>query len=68
MRGGLDHAPGVARRAYRPALAGERRLGVLGQIRLGSALKWRLKEMGYDEEFIDMATEYLVASVTREPM
>lgn len=46
----------------------ERRLGVLGQIRLGGALKWRLKEMGYDEEFIDVATEYLAASVTREPM
>jgi len=46
----------------------EHRLGVLGQIRLSGALQWRLKEMGYDEEFIDVATEYLVASVTRKPM
>jgi hypothetical protein len=45
----------------------EHRLGVLGQIRLGSALKWQLKEMGYDEEFIGTATEYLLASITREP-
>jgi hypothetical protein len=45
----------------------EHRLGVLGQMRLGSTLKWRLKEMGYDEEFIDTATEYLLASISREP-
>ena len=45
----------------------EHRLGVIGQIRLGGALKWQLKEMGYDEEFIDMAAELLAASVAREP-
>ncbi len=45
----------------------ENRLGIFGRIRLGSALKWRLKEMGYNEEFIDTAMEHLVASVTHEP-
>ena len=45
----------------------ENRLGIFGRIRLGSALKWRLKEMGYDEQFIDTAMEHLVASVTNEP-
>jgi hypothetical protein len=44
----------------------ENRLSVLARIRLGSALKWRLKEMGYDETFIDLAAEHLIASVTRQ--
>ena len=43
------------------------RLGVLARIRLAGALKWQLKEMGYDEKFIDTAMEHLVASVAREP-
>ena len=45
----------------------ESRLGVLARIRLARALKWQLKEMGYDEKFIDTAMEHLVASVTNEP-
>ena len=45
----------------------ESRLGALARIRLGSALKWQLKEMGYDEKFIDTAMEHLVASVAHEP-
>lgn len=43
------------------------RLGVLARIRLAGALKWQLKEMGYDEKFIDTAMEHLVASITHEP-
>ena len=42
-------------------------LGILARIRLVSALKWRLKEMGYDERFIDTAMEHLIESVTNEP-
>jgi len=42
-------------------------LGILARIRLASALKWQLKEMGYDEKFIDTAMEHLVASVTNNP-
>ena len=45
----------------------ESRLGALAKIRLGSALKWQLKSMGYDEKFIDTAMEHLVASITHEP-
>ena len=45
----------------------ESRLGALAKIRLGSALKWQLKSMGYDEKFIDIVMEHLVASVTHEP-
>ena len=45
----------------------ESRLGVLARSRLGSALKWQLKEMGYDEKFIDTAMEHLVPSVKNEP-
>lgn len=44
----------------------ESRLGFLARIRLGSALKWQLKEMGYDEKFIDTAMGHLVASIARE--
>jgi hypothetical protein len=44
----------------------ENQLGILARIRLASALKWRLKEMGYDEKFIEMATEYLLTSIARE--
>ena len=42
-------------------------LGALARIRLASTLKWQLKEMGYDEKFIDTAMEHLVACVTHEP-
>lgn len=45
----------------------ERRLGIIGQMRLGRALKWQLRELGYDEDFIDMAARYLAESVAPEP-
>ena len=45
----------------------EFRLGVLARIRLASTLKWQLKEMGYDEKFIDTAMEQLATSVRNEP-
>jgi len=44
----------------------EDQLGVLRRIRLGSALKWRLRELGYDEKFIDIAIEHFVTSITRD--
>jgi hypothetical protein len=43
----------------------DNQFGFLARIRLGSALKWRLKEMGYDEKFIELAAQHLVASITR---
>ncbi|OGA51017.1 MAG: hypothetical protein A3G25_11270 [Betaproteobacteria bacterium RIFCSPLOWO2_12_FULL_63_13] len=39
-------------------------LGFLGRIKLQRHLRWRLREMGYDETFIDSATEYLTSFVT----
>ena len=39
--------------------------GVFATIRLGRALKWRLKELGYDDKFIDIVAQHLVASVTQ---
>lgn len=43
------------------------RLGVVGQIRLGRALKWQLRELGYNENFVDMAGRYLAAGVQSRP-
>ena len=40
-------------------------LGVFATFRLGSALKWRLKELGYDDKFIDIVAQHLVASVSQ---
>jgi hypothetical protein len=40
----------------------EHKLGRFAKISMGSALRWRLKELGYDEKFIEIATEHLVAS------
>ena len=39
-------------------------LNFLGRIRLQRNLRWRLREMGYDESFIDSATEYLTSFIT----
>ena len=41
--------------------------GFLDRIRLQRNLKWRLREMGYDETFINSATEYLTSSITSTP-
>jgi len=41
------------------------RLGALGKARLGNAFKWELKELGYSERFVDVATEGLIVYVTR---
>ena len=38
---------------------GENRLGILGAAKLASAFKRGLRELGYDEEFVELATEIL---------
>jgi hypothetical protein len=43
----------------------ERKLGWLGKARLGNALRWQLKEKGYQSDFIELATEALVVSLAR---
>lgn len=47
------------------AFSREKRLGALGKARLGNAFKWELKELGYSERFVDVATEGLIVYVTR---
>jgi hypothetical protein len=43
----------------------EHKLGMLGKAKLGNEFKWRLKELGYSEKFIEVATEGLMVYVTR---
>lgn len=45
----------------------ENKLGMFKKAKLGNTFKWELKEMGYDEKFVDMATEGLVVYLTRGP-
>ena len=45
----------------------ENRLGIFRKAKLGNAFQWLLKEMGYDESFVQMATKALLVSLTRQP-
>jgi hypothetical protein len=44
----------------------ESRLGFLGRARLKSALRWELREIGYEEKFADLAAEKLAQRVSRD--
>lgn len=41
------------------------RLGLFGKAKLGSEFKWQLKELGYTEKFVEVATEGLMVYITR---
>jgi len=41
------------------------RLGILGRTKLGYAFKWKLREIGYDEKFVDFATKKLRERLSR---
>jgi len=43
----------------------ENSLGWYKKAKLGNEFRWEMKEMGYDEKFIEMATEGLIVYVTR---
>jgi hypothetical protein len=43
----------------------EHKLGMLGKAKLANEFKWQLKELGYSEKFIDVATEGLMVYITR---
>ena len=43
----------------------EHKLGMFGKAKLGNEFKWQLKELGYTEKFIEVATEGLMVYVTR---
>ena len=45
----------------------ENRLGWFRKAKLGNEFRWELKEMGYDEQFIDVATKGLIVYMTRDP-
>ncbi|MGP1678107.1 MAG: hypothetical protein ACTS6J_13230 [Burkholderiales bacterium] len=45
----------------------ENKLGWYRKAKLGNAFRWELKELGYDEEFIDVASEGLIVCVTQGP-
>jgi hypothetical protein len=43
----------------------EHKLGMFAKAKLGNEFKWRLKELGYSEKFIEVATEGLMVYITR---
>ncbi len=43
----------------------EHKLGMFGKAKLGNEFKWQLKELGYTEKFIEVATEGLMVYITR---
>ena len=43
----------------------EHKLGMFGKAKLGNEFKWQLKELGYTDKFIELATEGLMVYVTR---
>jgi hypothetical protein len=43
----------------------EHKLGLFGKAKLGNEFKWQLKELGYTERFIDLATEGLMVYLSR---
>jgi len=43
----------------------EHKLGTFGKAKLGNEFKWQLKELGYTEKFIEVATEGLMIYITR---
>jgi hypothetical protein len=43
----------------------QHRLGVFGKAKLGNEFKWQLKELGYTDKFVEVATEGLMVYVTR---
>ncbi len=45
----------------------ENRLGFMGRTKLASAFKWRLRELGYDEQFIGMASGRLAKTFSGIP-
>jgi hypothetical protein len=44
---------------------GKSRIGFLGRARLKSAFRWELREIGYEEKFVDFAVEKLVEQIKR---
>jgi hypothetical protein len=45
----------------------ENKLGTLKKASLGNTFQWELKEMGYNDKFVEVATEALIVYITRKP-
>lgn len=43
----------------------DEKLGVYKKARLGNTFKWELKDLGYSDKFIDLATEAVIVYLTR---
>ena len=43
----------------------QHKLGVYKKARLGNTFRWELKELGYSDKFVEVATEGLVVYITR---
>jgi len=43
----------------------QHRLGWLGKAKLSNAFRWALREMGYQKDFVDFATEAVVVHLSR---
>lgn len=43
------------------------KLGVYKKARLGNTFRWELKERGYSEKFVEIATEGLIVYISRKP-
>jgi hypothetical protein len=48
------------------AYQAEHKLGWLGKSKLGNSFRWELTELGYQKDFIDLATEAVVVHVSRK--
>lgn len=44
----------------------QHKLGVYKKARLANTFRWELKEKGYDAKFVELATEGLLAGMTRK--
>ena len=44
----------------------DRRLGVYGKAKLGNAFRWKLRELGYSQSFVEEVTHALVLRLARK--
>lgn len=44
----------------------EKKLGMYKKARLGNTFQWSLRDMGYSQKFIDIATEGLIVYLSRK--
>jgi hypothetical protein len=45
----------------------DHKLGMLKKASLGNTFQWELKDMGYNDKFVEVATEALIVYITRKP-